>query len=105
MKRLMILIAVLFLSGFQLSGQALSASTDNKCHSMISHDSKMPMPAASKEAGKKSTAKEDIKCPVTGNKVDPAKAYAKTTYKGKTYYFCCAGCPEEFTKNPGKYAK
>ena len=46
-----------------------------------------------------------VTCPVTGNKIDPAKAYARTTYKGKNYYFCCAGCPEEFKKNPGKYAK
>ena len=46
-----------------------------------------------------------VTCPVTGEKIDPAKAYAKTVYKGKTYYFCCAGCPEEFKKNPEKYAK
>ncbi len=24
-------------------------------------------------------------------------------YQGKTYYFCCAGCPEEFDKDPEKY--
>jgi Cu+-exporting ATPase len=49
--------------------------------------------------------KTEIKCPVTGGKVDPATAYAKSIYKGKTYYFCCAGCPEEFKKNPKKYVK
>jgi Cu+-exporting ATPase len=53
----------------------------------------------------KKAVKEEVRCPVTGNKVDPAKAYAKTVYKGKTYYFCCGGCPEEFKSNPGKYAK
>ncbi|OGC04580.1 hypothetical protein A3H38_02805 [candidate division WOR-1 bacterium RIFCSPLOWO2_02_FULL_46_20] len=46
-----------------------------------------------------------VTCPVTGGKIEAAKAYAKTVYKGKTYYFCCAGCPEEFKKNPEKYAK
>lgn len=46
-----------------------------------------------------------VKCPVTGSTINPAKAYAKTVYKGKTYYFCCAGCPEEFKKNPQKYLK
>lgn len=24
-------------------------------------------------------------------------------YEGKKVYFCCPGCPEEFTKNPEKY--
>jgi P-type Cu+ transporter len=26
-------------------------------------------------------------------------------YKGKTYYFCCAGCKAKFEKEPEKYAK
>lgn len=54
---------------------------------------------------KKAVVKEETKCPVTGRKVNPATATLKTVYKGKPYYFCCAGCPEEFNKNPGKYAK
>jgi YHS domain-containing protein len=53
----------------------------------------------------KAVKSKEIKCPITGNKVDPAKTKLKTTYKGKTYYFCCAGCPEEFKKNPVKYTK
>lgn len=48
---------------------------------------------------------EETHCPVTGEKVDPATAKLKTVYKGKTYYFCCPGCPEEFKKNPEKYLK
>jgi len=31
------------------------------------------------------------------------KMYAD--YKGKRYFFCCAGCPEAFKANPAKYAK
>ena len=46
---------------------------------------------------------ESVKCPVTGDKIDPAKAFSKTTYKGKTYYFCCAVCQKSFKKNPEKY--
>lgn len=42
-------------------------------------------------------------CPVTGTKIaSPAKAYAKESYKGKTYYFCCPECKPAFDKNPGK---
>lgn len=51
------------------------------------------------------TITEEVKCPVTGEKVNPATAKLKTAYKGKTYYFCCPGCPEEFKKNPEKYIK
>ncbi len=46
-----------------------------------------------------------VECVVMGTKIDPEKAYAKTEYKGKTYYFCCAGCPGEFAENPEKYVK
>lgn len=46
-----------------------------------------------------------VTCPVTGEKIDPATATLKTVYKGKTYYFCCSGCPEEFAKDPEKYIK
>jgi len=26
-------------------------------------------------------------------------------HKGKTYYFCCSSCKEEFDSNPEKYAE
>lgn len=29
----------------------------------------------------------------------------KTTYKDKTYYFCCPGCKPQFEKDPDKYLK
>jgi len=38
--------------------------------------------------------------PVCGTEVDEATAPAKTTYRGKTYYFCAPGCKEEFEGNP-----
>ncbi len=52
---------------------------------------------------------KSIKCAVMPeDSVDVAKAtkdkmYAD--YKGRRYYFCCAGCPDAFKKNPTKYAK
>ncbi len=41
-------------------------------------------------------------CPVLGEPIDEA---AKTTYEyeGKIYNFCCAGCIDEFKKEPQKY--
>ena len=65
-------------------------------------------PAAKKPAPKKPVAKakgkEVFVCPVMGGKVASAKTAAgKSTYKGTTYYFCCAGCKPEFDKNPAKF--
>jgi Cu+-exporting ATPase len=41
--------------------------------------------------------------PVCGMMVDPKTAAGKSEYKGKTYYFCSAGCMKDFDKNPEKY--
>lgn len=42
-------------------------------------------------------------CPVTGNKIASAKAaFGHSTYKGKTYYFCCPACKPRFDKAPAK---
>jgi YHS domain-containing protein len=46
-------------------------------------------------------------CPVMGSPVDEKEAEAKglvREYAGKKYYFCCAGCPEKFDKDPKRYA-
>ncbi|MCX8153782.1 MAG: heavy metal translocating P-type ATPase, partial [Candidatus Bathyarchaeota archaeon] len=45
-----------------------------------------------------------VKDPVCGMEIEPATAYGKTEYKGKTYYFCSQHCAEEFKKNPEKCA-
>lgn len=39
-------------------------------------------------------------CPVLHSKASKRYSYE---YGGKTYYFCCAGCIEEFKKDPQKY--
>jgi YHS domain-containing protein len=41
-------------------------------------------------------------CPVMGGEIDKA---IFVDYNGKRIYFCCAGCPNEFKKNPEKYLK
>ena len=53
----------------------------------------------------KAPAKAEVKCAVMGQKVADVSKATKSEYKGKTYYFCCAGCKPEFDKNPAKYAK
>ena len=45
-------------------------------------------------------------CPVTGDKIASTKAaVGHSTFKGKTYYFCCAGCKPRFDKDPAKFIK
>jgi YHS domain-containing protein len=44
-------------------------------------------------------------CPVMGTKFNVNATTMAADYNGKTYYFCCAGCPDEFKKNPEKYVK
>jgi len=45
-------------------------------------------------------------CPVTGDKIASVqKAVGHSTYKGKTYYFCCSGCKPRFDKSPAKFIK
>lgn len=41
--------------------------------------------------------------PVCGMEVDEKTAPAKAVYNGKTYYFCAAGCKEEFEEDPEGY--
>jgi P-type Cu+ transporter len=41
--------------------------------------------------------------PVCGMTVDPARAKATYEHAGKRYYFCCGGCQEKFSSDPGKY--
>jgi len=40
---------------------------------------------------------------VCGMDVDPKTAVYKSTYQGKTYYFCSPGCKRDFDKEPQKY--
>ena len=43
--------------------------------------------------------------PVCKMKIEGDKAAATSEYKGKTYYFCSAGCKTSFDKEPEKYLK
>jgi P-type Cu+ transporter len=41
--------------------------------------------------------------PVCGMEVAPARAAARTTYRGHEYFFCCPHCLQKFNADPGKY--
>lgn len=63
-------------------------------------------PTPHKIAAKTPAKTAVLVCPVTGDKIASIKdAAGHSTYKGKTYYFCCAACKPEFDKNPAKYIK
>jgi len=51
---------------------------------------------------------KQIKCAVQGFSISIAQAtkdHMFADYKGRRYFFCCNGCPQEFKSNPAKYAK
>jgi YHS domain-containing protein len=52
---------------------------------------------------------KEIKCAVMPDHMvkieDATKTKMFADYKGKRYFFCCAGCPAAFKKEPAKYAK
>jgi YHS domain-containing protein len=54
-------------------------------------------PAVAEDAAKQAV------CPVMGSKFTVSKNTQFTTVNGKPVYFCCAGCPEAFAKEPEKY--
>lgn len=65
------------------------------------------VPAVAKKPAHPTTpAPAALVCPVTGEKIaSVAQAAGHSTFKGKTYYFCCGGCKPMFDKNPAKYVK
>lgn len=56
-------------------------------------------------AAKKDEVGMEAVCPVSGEKFKVAKDTLAADYKGKAYYFCCAGCDKSFMKDPEKYLK
>jgi xanthine dehydrogenase accessory factor len=56
-----------------------------------------PVQSETLEAGH---ARTDAKDPVCGMTVDSATAGYFSEYRGRTYYFCCAGCKKEFDEQP-----
>ncbi|MDQ2834948.1 MAG: heavy metal translocating P-type ATPase [Acidobacteriota bacterium] len=45
----------------------------------------------------------NVKDPVCGMTVDPAKAAGTSIYEGSSYYFCSSGCKKKFDGNPAQY--
>ena len=57
-------------------------------------------------AVKPKPARHAIVCPVTGTHIaSVSNAVGHSTFKGKTYYFCCGDCKPRFDKAPAKFVK
>lgn len=48
---------------------------------------------------------KDKRCPVSGAKFQVTRFTPVIDYGGKSYYFCCLSCVDEFKGNPDKYSK
>jgi len=51
-----------------------------------------------------STAADEALDPICGMTVAIATARHRAEFGGRTYYFCCGGCREQFLKEPLRYA-
>jgi len=47
---------------------------------------------------------KEAKCTVMNHRFKITANTPVIDYHGKSYFFCCEGCPSEFKRNPGKYA-
>jgi len=45
------------------------------------------------------------KDPVCGMEVDEKSPAGRSTYQGKTYYFCSPGCKAAFDRDPERFLK
>lgn len=61
-----------------------------------------PEPSPAEAGG--STAPDQALDPICGMTVAIATARHRTEFGGRTYYFCCGGCREQFLKEPLRYA-
>jgi xanthine dehydrogenase accessory factor len=61
--------------------------------------------SAAKSASKPtlSVIQDDAKDPICGMTVEKSKTKHKAEFKGKTFYFCCAGCKQRFEQSPERY--
>ena len=61
-----------------------------------------PRSELNKPSERKQTRPEAID-PVCGMSVEPGISEYVSEYRGETYYFCCAGCQQEFDLHPGNH--
>jgi xanthine dehydrogenase accessory factor len=59
-----------------------------------------PVKSDTLEAGH---ARTDARDPICGMILDSANAKYSSEYRGRTYYFCCAGCKQEFDEKPEQH--
>jgi YHS domain-containing protein len=98
-----IYLVVLGLAVFALVGSGLTFAMS--CgHDMSGGDDGHNHPAQSADPAVKSDVVDvgNKICPVLGEPIDET-AKATYEYEGKIYNFCCAGCIDEFKKEPQKY--
>ena len=81
-------------------------STSDHSHPHAQGTPSTDPPAERHNVAEPSAENKALICPVTGDKIASVKdAIGQSTYKGKTYYFCCDGCKPRFDKAPAKFVK
>jgi YHS domain-containing protein len=101
-KKIHLMIAVLFAGLVLLGGCKKSepASPATPAATTQGHEGQEHAAASTEPAKENVAAAEQTTCPIMGGAIDKN---IFTEYKGKKVYFCCAGCKEQFEKEPEKY--
>jgi len=86
-------------------GMTYSAAEAKKNNYICPMDKKPLTKIVAAKKATPSTTSAAVVCPVMGHKIASVKTAAHSTYQGKTYYFCCAGCKPKFDKSPAKYIR
>jgi YHS domain-containing protein len=100
-------LIVVFLLGFAISG--CGKKQESKHHESASGANAVNVEAAASVNVVRKAHKDEMgksaECPVMGSKFEVGDLTSVIDYEGKNYYFCCAGCPDMFRKDPEKYMK
>lgn len=62
-----------------------------------------PVSKTAMKAPGEATIGDTSTCPISKEEFTITASSPKADYKGKTYYFCCAGCETKFNADPAKY--
>ncbi|MBC7978690.1 MAG: YHS domain-containing protein [Myxococcales bacterium] len=87
-------------------GAASQPTTTAPASTTTSSAAAAPAPAATnlKPAGE-ATIGDTTKCPISGEQFVVTASSPHAEHNGKTYYFCCPGCEENFKADPSKFVQ
>ena len=95
------LLMLIYLQGYRCQQIPPKGTCRKRRMVMAAHETHAHTPHAQHDAHQ--PPQQGVKDPVCGMTVDPHTAKHRHTHNGRPYYFCSAGCRENFVANPTQY--